>query len=635
MKYPFLQAHLGLFFILLSSVSVWAQESDSTLTLPEVYIQENRISQTLGNTSRSVERVEKAELQKIPARSLAEVLSFQPGVDVRQRGTSGVQSDISIRGGGFEQTLIMINGLKLTDPQTGHHLMNLPFPMQAVEEIQIQKGPGARMFGQNAFSGAVNFVTKAPETRSLTLQAYGGDFGSRGAGLSLSLPVGENFRQFVAVSHDRAEGFSYRSDLKNSAGEDSTDFRTNSDYQITNLFYQGELDAAGGTFLLMGGHTDRAFGANGFYAGPNTMEWETVQTSIVSLSYTKEGEKVRFSPRIAWRRNQDEYIFIRDNPSVYRNMHISHTVSAELNTTYSSKLGETGFGLEARREALQSNNLGGNIRQIFGAFVEHRFQLHERLHFRPGAYLNYNSDWDWALFPGAELGYRVSSHLFAYANVETSYRVPTYTDLFYQGRSNIGNPNLTPERGLQYEAGLRYSRKGFDFQAAAFLMNANDLIDWTRPNEDTPWQPQNFTDVRRQGFELGANWQPHIFFGKEDFFLQKVSLSYTNIDAEIKAIEQNEISRYALNHLRHQFIAVLEHRVFGKLTHQARFRYAERFAAEEASFNVLDLRLNYVAKNYTFFAEATNVLNEAYVEAGMAPMPARWFRIGGQWQLNF
>jgi len=183
-------AFVGLFFLALAANG---QTDTTTQKLEEVLIQENRIQLPFSKQNRSIVLLDRRQLEVSPAKSLNEVLSFVPGVDVRQRGVAGVQADVGIRGGSFEQTLLLLNGIKLSDPQTGHHLMNIPIPLVGIDRVEVLKGPASRIFGQNAFTGAINVITRLAEVPSLRLQSYGGSFGSAGLSVAGALPIG-NYR---------------------------------------------------------------------------------------------------------------------------------------------------------------------------------------------------------------------------------------------------------------------------------------------------------------------------------------------------------------------------------------------------------------------------------------------------------
>lgn len=225
-----------LIHVLMPVISRAQEDSSKMLTLSDVVISENRIrSIPFAKVSQNISVINKNDIQKMPARSLQEVLSFTAGVDVRQRGPVGVQADIGIRGGSYEQTLMLVNGIKMSDPQTGHHMVNIPLPLISMERIDVLRGPGARIYGQNAFSGAINIQTIVPDSFLMNLQAYGGDFTTFGGGICASLPLG-NYRQTISVGHDRSAGYWYNSDFRVSQVFYENAFRLNSKNELRGMF---------------------------------------------------------------------------------------------------------------------------------------------------------------------------------------------------------------------------------------------------------------------------------------------------------------------------------------------------------------------------------------------------------------
>ena len=298
-----------------------AQTDTTTQKLQEVLIQENRIQVPFSKQSRNLSLVDRQQIETSPARSLQEILSFVPGVDVRQRGVGGVQADIGIRGGSFEQTLMLLNGIKLSDPQTGHHMMNIPVPLMHVDRIEVLKGPASRIFGQNAYAGAVNVITRLSDQRSLSLEGYAGDFGMKGIHLAGSVPIGK-YKQNLAISHDNSDGHWY-----------------NSDYRVTNLFYEGGLDLNPKNSIRgMLAYTDRTFGANGFYTSAFPDQWESIQTTLASLSHTFEEENFTLNTRAYWRQNVDEFRLKRFEPAFFQNNHTTDVIALEANGTWKTEL---------------------------------------------------------------------------------------------------------------------------------------------------------------------------------------------------------------------------------------------------------------------------------------------------------
>ncbi|WP_289031952.1 TonB-dependent receptor [uncultured Algoriphagus sp.] len=602
-----MRLQFSLIILLLSFGKVYSQQDSLSQELDEILIQENRIQIPFSKQSRNISVVTKPQLETTPARSLQEVLTFVPGVDVRQRGVSGVQADVGIRGGSFNQTLMLLNGIKLTDPQTGHHMMNIPVPMINIDRVEVLKGPGARIFGQNAYAGAVNVITELSDQKSLRLQGYAGDFGMKGLTMAASLPTGK-YRQNISASYDDSNGHWY-----------------NSDYQVTNLFYEGGLELnEHHEFRGMLAYADRSFGANGFYTSAFPDQWESLQTTLGALSHRYSKNAFNLLSRVYWRQNKDEYRLRRNEPEFFQNFHTSNTYAAEINGSIESKLGKTGFGLEIREERLESNNLGNRDRTLGGLFLEHLIQLGDKVDFRAGVYSNYFDDWGWKHFPGAELGFQASEFLRFYSSIGNSFRIPTYTDLYYVGPTNIGNADLLPEEAGNFEIGSKWIKGGLFAELVYFQRNTDNLIEWTRTDSETPWQPQNFNAVKFEGIEFAFSYrlQPK----NQLLFLKEFQFSYNYIDASLNPQEGIE-TRYALTALRNQVIGGALIGVGKKIEWNTKMRYTERMSLDP--YFLLDMRVDYNrAGKVGLFTEISNITNADYIEAGTVQMPGRWFRAG-------
>ncbi len=596
------------------SSAAQAQTDTTTTKLNEVIVQENRIQIPFSKLNRNVTIVDKLQLETTPARSLPEVLSFVPGVDVRQRGVTGVQADISIRGGSFEQTLMLLNGIKLSDPQTGHHMMNIPVPLIEIDRLEVLKGPASRIFGQNAYAGAINVITKLSEEKYAKIQAYGGDFGMKGINFAGSLPVGK-FRQNLALSYDGSDGYQY-----------------NSDYKVSNYFYEGGIDLNEKNSLRgMIAYTDRTFGANGFYTSAFPDQWESIQTTLSSLSHTLTLNSFKLNTRGYWRRNVDEFRLRRNEPEFFQNNHTTDVFALEANGSYKSKFGTTGFGLETRKESIESSNLGNRERNLSGVFVEQLLALGTRVDFRAGVYSNYYSEYGWKHFPGAELGFQTTEILRFYTGYGVSYRIPTYTDLYYKGPTNIGNDQLTPEQAENFEIGAKLNTSSFKAELVYFLRNTDNLIEWARTDASQPWQPQNFNEVKFSGIEASFNYRINPTGATVQ--VKDLILSYNYINADLKQGGNSaQETRYALTALKNQLIGGVLVGIGPKIEWNTKMRYVERM--NQDPYFLLDMRIDYnrIGK-LGLFAEASNITNTDYIEAGTVQMPSRWFRAGVS--LNF
>jgi vitamin B12 transporter len=574
-------------------------QTDSS-QLSDITISSNRIDAKINTTSRSITVLHKKDLNLLSGLSPNNWLSTVSGVDIRQRGPEGIQADIGIRGGSFDQSLVLLNGMKLSDPQTGHHMMNLPMTSEAIEQIDVIKTAASRLYGINALTGSVNFITKVPEKNMAYLGAYAGDFGLYGIKAGITLNT-KKIGQHISVARSSSNGY-----------KPNTDFVTNQ------LFYQATIKAGKGQLNVLGGFTSREFGASGFYA-PQSTEFEHTQTAFGGLQYEVKWNHWKLKSQVYYRYNDDDYIYVRAKPELYHNHHYSHVAGAEIHATYTSFLGETGLGVDSRTEKLNSNNLGDRQRDIFGAFAEHRFSfLQRKLLVTPGIYVNSYTGNNLAAFPGIDASYIMLPSLVAFASVDKGMRLPTYTDLYYNGPTNIGNPNLKTEEALNYEAGLKFNKSSWLLSAAGFIRQSKNLIDWARPDVSQKWEPLNINTVTFKGVET-------LLYKSFKHMLKQASVSYTFINANFYQPE-NYISRYTLSNIRHQVIGNLTINWFKNLNQSITVRHINRVTM--ADYTLLDSKLTYGFKYVSVFADVSNILNTSYQEAGYVSMPGRWFKVG-------
>lgn len=585
--------------LLLSAILGNAQENEpKTDSLKEVIVSSSRIDLPFKENSRTIQIITATDIKKLGVTNVADALQQVAGIDVRRQGVNGMQADLYIRGGGFDQTLLLIDGIKVDDPQTGHHTLNLALPIELIKRIEVIKGPAARIFGQNAFTGAVNIVTKDGFENSLIAKVQAGSFGQFTTEATGAINL-ETSIHIVHFSKNISEGYRHNTDFDNQ------------NYVLKSQFNKNKLPID-----LLTTYSERKFGANGFYGIPSaTEQYEETQASLIGLSTVIKNGNFTWKPRLYWRRNQDEYHYIRSNPSAYRNLHITNKVAAELNGSYESKAGITGFGIEMAKYYISSNRLGDNSREMASLFLEHRFQFFDKkFDITPGVAVSYFSDFDSKAFPGVDLGYQVTSDFRVYGNIGYTYRVPTYTDLYYIGPQAIGNENLQPEEALSEEVGIKWLTSKFDFTFAAFNRDSNDLIDYVRPTEaDVIYTPQNIQDVNTKGFETQVEYRFIL-----NTLPQKIKMGYTFIEDDVKK-SSAAYSRYSINSMKHQFVGNYAMEWFKNFSNSIGYRYVERTSG--VSYNIWDVSASYQLKALEFSVYANNIFNTAYVEAGMVPMP--------------
>ena len=408
----------------------------------------------------------------------------------------------------------------------------------------------------------------------------------------------ENFSLLAHYSHKKADGYRY-----------------NTDFENQNVFLKGQFNKQNSPIDFIASFSERKFGANGFYALPSYADqYEETQGSLIAFSSRINKGNWLLKPRLYWRRGQDEYIFVRSNPTIYRNLHITHKVGFAFDASNTNKLGQTGLGIDFANVSIASNNLGDRSRFMTTVFAEHRFLLsNDQLDITPGVAVTNYTDFGTQLFPGVDISYALSEALRLYGNVGYTYRIPTFTDLYYSDSTTLGNEDLKPEEALTEELGLRLIINNFQFSAAAFLRQAENLIDYIRPTEEGRFEATNVREVNTHGVELEAKTQFKI--GNQP---QQLQAGYVYLKDDVKSIAVNT-SRYTINSLRHHFTFNYRTNVTKDLSGSIAFKHAQR--PMQDSYQVLDLFVQWQINNLRLSFSANNILNEVYSESNLVPMP--------------
>lgn len=623
-------------------------EAKMEYDLDEIKVSAQRSPALYSQVARIVSVIERKEIETSPVQNIQDLLEYFAGVDVRQRGTEGVQADVSIRGGTFDQTLILLNGINITDPQTGHHNFNIPVSLNQVERIEILEGPAARVFGPNAFSGAINIVTRQIDSNLVKLQLSGGSFAYADADLSASLATGK-FLHSLSLNKKRSDGYI-----------------ENTDFKVTKLFYSNQFIASKGKVSFQLGFSDKGFGANSFYTPKYPNQFEEIKTFISSVKW-ESNSKLHFTPAIYWRRNQDRFELFRDNPASWyttHNYHLTNTYGGNLNSWVQTNWGKTAFGIEFRSENILSNVLGelmdtpekvpgedavftkSTNRNTISGFLEHVYYSNNWI-ISSGLLCNYISESSTGInfFPGIDVSYRITSAINMFSSFNTSLRMPTFTDLYYQGPTNIGNPELRPEKTTSVEGGFKLNSGLAQGYLIGFYRKGSEIIDWVKQTETELWQPQNLTKLNSLGTEIQIQLNLKKYFGHNLPNIVNVSYFYNKLEKdEVK----NLISNYVLDNLKHKFVGTINQTVLKDFTINLKVLFQDREGTYTQFINdnwgsevkydpfwIFDGRVNYSLKNVQFYFLVNNIFDSKYNDIGNVVQPGRWAKVGMSYQLGF
>jgi len=632
----------------------------SEIDLDEVSVTASRAPLTRAQQVRMVSVLEREQIAAAPVQSVNDLLKYVASVDVRQRGPLGAQTDISIRGGNYNQTAILLNGINICDAQTGHNAFDFPVDIADIERIEIIEGPAGRVYGTSSLLGAINIVTKnqlaqesvrtgdhakLPETTTVTAHLEGGSYGYLSGGAAASV-ASSRVASSLSAGYTRSDGYS-----RCKAGT------LNADYSGVKAFWQGRYDDEQVAVTWHAGMSMKDFGSNTFYGAKWDDQFEhTLKTYTALGAETKRGA-VHLRPQIYWNRSWDRFELYRDAPDTYPyNYHRADVFGVNLAAHFDWLLGRTALAAELRNEDLVSGNLGEPLatpKHIRGTDRDYEYGLnrtniqfaleHDMLlrHFTLSAGLiavkNSWADMPMKVYPSVDASLRVADGWKLFASLNTSLRMPSATELYYSVGGHKADKHLKPEEVTAVEGGLAYARRGFTAKASVYHNHANNLIDWIMDTtaEEQVWQSVNFGTINSVGvrvdFALGLT---DLLPGQQFLQSAHVGWSYMNQNHDEQAGIQ---SQYTLEYLRNKLTADLQTKLWRELRLGLNYRLQNRTGTytdldgtvhKYATYGVLDARLSWTARRYVAYVEANNVLDKSYRDYGAVAQPGAWIIAG-------
>ena len=623
-------------------------KTNREVVLDGVEVTGSRAPLTLGQAARMVVVLDRDQIAQAPVQSVNDLLKYAVGVDVRQRAPLGAQTDISIRGGTSEQITILLNGINICDPQTGHNAFDLPVDISDIERIEVLEGPAGRVFGTSSLLGAINVVTKMPKQTSADVHAEGGSFGYLSSGARGNWLYGKWNNQ-VSGSYARSDGYSR-----------SKDGGLNAGFEGSKLFYQGQYEDDALRVSWHAGVRTKGWGSSTSYATPkwkadNQFEHtDKIYTAI--QAETKQGT-FHFHPSIYWNQSRDRYEGYHGQPDLMKyNYNRSNVCGVNLNSYFDWVGGRTAFGAEFRNEDLVSGNLGeplhtpvhihgtdrdytlGLNRTNMSFHLEHNILL--RQFTLSAGFIAVKNTWNempFKVYPGIDMSYRLGNHWKVYASYNSSLRMPSFTELYYSVGGHKADKYLKPEELHAVEGGVKYLSRVVTASASVFHHHSRNMIDWILDTSvtDPVWESVNHTKVNTMGVETACDIHFHELWPSQQF-LQSFRIAYTYLNEDKKAGEHIQ-SQYSLEYLRHKLTTSLQLHLISYLDMGINYRFQDRVGSytnlegetkSYSPYGITDVRLSWNHPRYTLYVEGNNLFDKTYVDYGLVPQPGLWINSG-------
>jgi iron complex outermembrane receptor protein len=571
----------------------------------------------------------RSQIDAMPADNIQHLLEYAANIDLRQRGTGGVQADIRMRGGSEEQCLVLLNGVNFSDPRTGHHALNIPIDKESIERIEFIQLPGS-------FAGAVNIVTKNAAQTSAAASIENGSYRYINPKFNINY-VKSNFSLSTAASYAQSAGYMH-----------------NTDFDIGNIYAQSHYRfKGGGRIAAQFGYQTKAFGANSFYSvGEN--EYENVKTMLWAVSFTKNTDRAGIQADIYHRRSYDNYAKYRDSlgNAAYDlnqdNYHQNDAAGGSIYFTYRSIIGKSTLGAQLRAEHIFSNRLGDPMQKPRPSFADGIDYVYEKWRTSGVAFLKHEYAWRkisiaasiaatcydaygaYAQF-NAHAAYSILPALNAYITMQQGMRAPSFTELYYQGKGYLPNPALRPEQATTFEIGSVFNKNALKINASAFYRSGKDIIDWLML-EGNIQQSRNHIAIATTGADIGAAYSMNKY-------LQNLHVNYAYLTmTSPQALDERAKGRL-FAYLRHKVSLGAEHGLFYHLhaawnmsIEQRNGKYSSVLrGVADTPFSpvfLMDAMLQWKTDAYSIRIGCENLLNQKYYDYNAVMQAGRWMKAG-------
>ena len=616
------------------SISVLAQNTQ----LSEVVVTASMLPQQEKETGRNIVSIKGSSLQNLPINSIDELLKYLPGIETQQRGPAGTQSNIIIRGGTFQQVLVIIDGIRINDPLTGHFNSYIPLHPEDINRIEIIKGAASAIYGSDAIGGVVNIITNGLQQKNnhkLSVGSKWGSYNSRSNNFWWGVQK-EKWKLSVSSQQNKADG----ENLRGTSG------------YYNNSFYAANFNyafASNWKLHILYANDSRDFNAQNFYT---TFKSDTA-SEIVKSNWTQMGLSKQYTHKIvkfdvAYKNLSDRFRF---NPAGSFNENKTSLFVAQGSVQFTRNTNhQIVTGAQWIHKKIRSNDRGNHDLAHGAAFLIATHKLPKNIFINESLRIDWDQNYGWIIIPQVN-GSWINGNLTTRASIGKGVRDADFTERYNNYNKSIvtsgsiGNPYLQAEKSWSYELGADY-RMGPNFKwgATLFMRDQNNLIDWTpTPYPMMPRQSNlvingsyslatNVSSVKTKGIETDLTYNKK--WGEDYELNLSTGLVWLSSTSPNKTP-----SFYISSHARFLWNEQIIFRA-RKLQLSVNSVYKIRNTQTASAINAT-LSPNYFLVNskcaYLFnkrkgnvFLEVTNLTNTAYSDLLGAIMPSRWIAAGFQ-----
>ncbi|MHB1050459.1 MAG: TonB-dependent receptor plug domain-containing protein [Bacteroidota bacterium] len=489
-----------------------SEDTTRVFRLNDVVVTGTRSAVAVEQLPSSVFVADSGDIDRINGISVADIIRSVSGLSLRSYGGNGALQSLSVRGMGSDYSLILVDGQRYTMHQISTVDLGI-MTVNEIERIEIANGGNSSIYGTNAIGGVVNLITKKPKNGfSAAAGISAGSFGT--SGYRISLGTG-------------SDAFAIRGAFQSLSGRNNFDFnfddgtgrrrlyRLGADYNVKNIALSaGSIIGDKTVSNITVRYTDADRGQPAAVTNSvqdNRARIHDEDLFFNSVTVYAPASSFTLTIPVSYHYNRQTYfdpkLIINNEPLAAHYENTAAVFSPYVSLSFSSDH-SADAGSEISVATITSNEVRSARRELRSVFASsrHTFFLPVEVVLFPSIRYDHFSDTEGDVSPkiGLNIGILNEPLFRVRASAGKNYRVPTFNDLYW---IDGGNPNLKPERSVNYDAGVvtGFRSELFDISITAgyFAIDARDKIVW-QPAHNGLWSPKNLQSVSSKGWELSA-----------------------------------------------------------------------------------------------------------------------------------